>query len=239
MYTEAHRILLTYIRSVRYIESGHLLKSFSFILDQSEIPDQPLKNLLDQYIADINAKIAPQSFKVERKNHEISGDLYYIFINTLSDDIIMESSVYTTPELGAIKFIIRDIIEVDNYRNAIGKSDACRLVSSNTNKNLLDAEVLVDRLIDDGWFICTLELQLLLSIKTLCELKQYLIETYGVDEDGKILICPQCKEIVTLGWVTPTGESFHRKCYDVYCRTNHTAADESQLVRIGPDPSTL
>lgn len=239
MYTETHRILLTYIRSARYIESSHLLKSFAFILEQLEITVQPLKDLLDQYIADINLKLAPQSFKVERKNHELTGDLYYIFINTLSDDIIMESSVYTTAELSAIKLVIRGIIETEDYNYYIPKSRAELLISSNTSKNLQEASVMVDRLIDDGWFISTMDLMLLLSIRTLCELKQYLIETYGTDDDSKVLICPQCKEIVTMGWVTPTDESFHRKCYAVYCRTNRTKFDEARLTIIGPDPSTL
>ncbi|MCP8716105.1 MAG: non-structural maintenance of chromosomes element 1 family protein [Asgard group archaeon] len=239
MYTEAHRLLLTYIRSVRYIESSHLLRSFAFILEQLEITDRPLKDLLDHYIADINLKISPQSFKVERKNHELTGDLYYIFINTLSDDIIMESSIYSTPELTAIKLIIHGIVEAENYHYYILKSGAELIISSNTSKTLQDSAVMVDRLIDDGWFTSTLDLLLLLSIRTLCELKQYLIETYGVDNNSKVLLCPQCKEIVTIGWLTPSEESFHRKCYDVYCRTNRIDADESQLVRIGPEPSTL
>lgn len=246
MYSEAHRLLLTYIRSVRYVEAGVLLEAFKFMLGNLQLEVQPLKNVLDQYIAEINSKISGQNFKIERKTHEITGDLYYIFINTLSDEIVQESSVYTTAELTVIKYLIRNIIEASDYRCSLARVNANQTISTNTNKNLMEADSMVDRLIDDGWFISTIDDRLMLSIKTLCELKEYLIETYGVngddtDADGKVLLCTQCKEIVTLGWIVPSGNKpFHRKCYDVYCRTNQIyPEDESDLLRVGPDPSTL
>ncbi|EMG47881.1 DNA repair protein, putative [Candida maltosa Xu316] len=250
MYTETHKVLLTYIRSVRYIESNDLLNSFTFIFEnlgnqegeeEEEPEERPSRNLLDQYITDINSKIAGQGFKIDRKNHELTGDLYYIFINTSSDDIIKESSAYNTSELTVIKTLIRDIIESDDYTYSLGKTKAIQIVSSNTNKNLTEAEGLVDRLIDDGWFVNTIEERLLLSIKSISELKEYLIDTYGSDEnDGKVLLCRQCKEIVTLGYMTPPNEPFHRKCYDVYCRSKQKyPEEESELVIVGPDPSTL
>ena len=59
---------------------------------------------------------------------------------------------------------------------------------------------MVDRLIDDGWFISTVDDRLMLSIKTLCELKEYLIETYGVngddtDADGRCCCVHNAKKL--------------------------------------------
>lgn len=242
MYTEVHRVLLTYIRSVKSIKLQELLDAFVLICHRLGVVEEPNLNLLNQYIADINIQISQQGFKIERKNDEVDGTMHFIFINTIVDEIMKESSLYTTSELVSIRAIIEDIIDAPDSSFSISKSDAQLHIHGHQNKGVKEASAFIDRLIDDGWFDMTLSDRLILSVKSLCELKQYLIDGYGPGEDGddgKLLICRQCKEIVTMGLLTPERDAFHGKCYEVYCRNNGELNRQSGLRRVGPDLSTL
>lgn len=242
MYTEVHRVLLTYIRSVKSIRLQDLLDAFVLICHRLSVEEEPTLNLLNKYIADINIQISQQGFKIDRKNDEVDGTLHFIFINTIVDDIMKESSLYTTTELVSIKGIIEDIIEAPDFAFSTSRTTAQQIIHAHQNKDLKEAAAFVDRLIDDGWLDATLNDHLILSVKSLCELKQYLIDGYGPgegDEDGKLLICRQCKEIVTMGLLTPEKDAFHGKCYEVYCRNNGVLNREPSLKRVGPNPSIL
>ncbi|KAI3404759.2 hypothetical protein KGF56_002462 [Candida oxycetoniae] len=247
MLSEIHRVLLTYLRSVKSISLPSLLDAFRLICQRldngvSEKAIIPNRDILEEYIRDINAEITKQGFKIDRKNDELNGTLYFVFTNTVCDEIIKNSTTYTVPELVTIKMIIEEIVESPDYAFSNSRIRAQQTVSGCLNKSLKESSTFVDKLIDDGWFDATLDDKLVLSIKSLCELKQYLIETYGSSdsEEGKLLICPQCKELVTLGFCTAQGEGFHRKCYDIYCRNNGLEkVQENQLSRVGPDPTTL
>lgn len=188
MYTEAHRTLLTYIRSVKSLKLQNLLDAFVLICQRLEVEDEHTMESLNQYIADINIQISQQGFKIERKNDEVDGSLHFIFINTIVDEIMKESSMYTTSELVSIKGIIDDIIEASNFEFSTSRATAQQIVHAHQAKGLKEAAAFVDRLIDDGWFDATLNDRLILSVKSLCELKQYLIDGYGSgendDEDG-------------------------------------------------------
>ncbi|KAI5949044.1 hypothetical protein KGF57_004874 [Candida theae] len=248
MYTEVHRVLLTYIRSVKSVKLQDLLDAFVLICQRLGVEEEPTLNLLNQYIADINIQISQQGFKIERKNDENDGSTYFIFINTIVDEIMKESSMYTTSELVSIRGIIEDIIDARNFAFSTTRTQAQQIISAHQNKGIKDSAAFVDKLIDDGWFDATLNDHLILSVKSLCELKQYLIDGYGTSEDeddGKLLLCRQCKEIVTMGLLTSEKIPFHRKCYEVYCRNNNNNNNndlqptEQGQIRVGPDPSTL
>ncbi|RLV93508.1 hypothetical protein JA1_002285 [Spathaspora sp. JA1] len=182
-YTEIHRVLLTHIRSCKYIYQSELLEAFKIIYSNLsggvEPVEQPTQQQLDKYLGDINSKITPHGFKIDRRNNELTGELCYIFINTLGDDIIKQSSVYSVPELDTIKQIIDDIVEAPGYKFSLGKVNVQQKIANSLNKTLKEAASLVDRLIDDGWFEVTLEDRIILSIKTITELKSYLIDRHG------------------------------------------------------------
>ncbi|EGW31117.1 uncharacterized protein SPAPADRAFT_156828 [Spathaspora passalidarum NRRL Y-27907] len=235
-YTDIHRVLLTYIRSCKYIYHHELLETFQTIYTNlsGESPHEEPLQQLNKYLADINSRISPHGFKIERKNNELTGELCYIFINTVGDDIIKQNTLYSPPELDTIKQIIDDIVEAPEYKFSLGKVNVQQKIANSLNKTLKEASNLVDRLIDDGWFEVTLDDRMTLSIKTIAELKDYLIDRHGSStNEGKILICQQCKEIVTLG-CKHEDYFFHFKCYDVYCRNNNIEPDQD-FQRIGPE----
>ena len=161
MYTEAHRTLLTYIRSVKSLKLQNLLDAFVLICQRLEVEDEHTMESLNQYIADINIQISQQGFKIERKNDEVDGSLHFIFINTIVDEIMKESSMYTTSELVSIKGIIDDIIEASNFEFSTSRATAQQIVHAHQAKGLKEAAAFVDRLIDDGWFDATLKVKMM------------------------------------------------------------------------------
>lgn len=233
---EIDRVLLTHVRSCKYIKQQHLQNDFDYILNRlsPELPENG--ESLDHHLASINGAITRHGFKIDRRTHEISGDLYYIFINTISDEIIKSSTNYTVKELDAIKTIIDDIIESNHF--AIGRVNAQQRISNTLNKTLREASAFIDKLVDDGWFTLTREEKLLLSIKSLCELKHYLIDRHGIltaTTKGKLYMCKQCNEMVTMGYKGEDGLSFHYKCYDIYNRTAGEVAGDYDIIGIYPD----
>ncbi|KAI5956224.1 hypothetical protein KGF54_000699 [Candida jiufengensis] len=242
MYNEAHKVLLTYIRSIKTISSQDLLDALVLISQRLNSGEERITlDLLNQYISDINLEISQQGFKIERKNDENDGILYYIFINTMIDDIMKETTAYSVPELVSIKYIIAEIIDKSNFEFSASKNSIQQIVSQHQNKSLRDSSLFINRLIDDGWLVLTMNDDLILSIKSLCELKQYLIDGFGyIEDNGKILSCSVCKDLVTLGlFKAENNNAFHRKCYDVYCRNNDIQHQDRSLMRVGPDPSTI
>lgn len=239
--TEVHRVLLTYIRSCKYIQQEKLQNDFQLIQQRlsQESQLETVDSLLDKHIVLINTSITQHGFKIDRRTHEISGDLYYIFINTLSDEIIKSNTNYSVKELDAVKTIIDDIIESKNF--AIGRVNAQQRISNILNKTLRDSSSFIDKLIDDGWFTLSREEKLLLSMKSLCELKHYLIDRHGIftpTSKGKLYMCKQCNEMVTMGYKGEDGLSFHYKCYNIYTRAGGEEAripSDYDIIGLYPD----
>ncbi|KAK6199295.1 Nse1 non-SMC component of SMC5-6 complex-domain-containing protein [Scheffersomyces amazonensis] len=242
--SELDRVLLTYIRGERYISQSRLVTAYEAISDKLN-GEGEIKSPIDEvekHISAINSKIADHGFKIERRNNEITGELTYVFINTSADETIKVATNYSAPELDAIKTIIDDIIDAVDYAFSIGRVTCHQVVAAKLNKTLSESASFVDRLIDDGWFICTTNDRIALSIKTVVELKSYLITRHGSSKDspspGKILLCEQCNQILTAGYMDKreTPIYLHYKCFDVYRRTKETG---ETLIEVGIDPETV
>lgn len=225
-FSEVSRALLTHVRCMKYISILRLLKDFKKIFEQLSVSCDNQVDInaeLESQITTINTTIADHGFKIDKKNDEISGELYYIFINTEVDEVIKGGSDYSTNELTCIKSIMDEIIESPGLSYSISRINAQQTISSLLNRTLNEAHYLIMKLIDDGWFLLTKNDLLVFSIRSLSELKYYLMERFGSDNFGTLLQCKQCDDIVTMGWKCPNNEcniSFHHRCLDIFERTN-------------------
>lgn len=76
--------------------------------------------------------------------------------------------------------------------------------SSNAGLSLKEAERVLSRVVEEGWFDRSEKGFLSLSPRALMELKGWLVETYNeeADDDGdameRVKFCRACKEIVTV-----------------------------------------
>lgn len=264
-YSEVHRTLLTYIISVRYINHIELELKFRTIVQKlgpQLLDDKTLEDVLKEHITSINSKISSHGFKIDKTRHQVSGQLYYVVINTVSDEVIKGNTNYSVNELDTIKQIIDELVESSSIEFSIGVVNAIQKVSSGLNKTMKEAGVVITKFIDDGWFSLTFNDRLILSVRSLSELKRYLIDRYGINNsetNGKIFSCYQCNEINTLGIGCPMIDcpvSFHYKCFDIYIRNEankgrcpnysncsyHWPGNELSnidLKRIGVDPNSL
>lgn len=227
VYSDVHRVVLTYIISVRFISFTELQLKFNTIIEkfgERILDNTTLQDVLQEHISTINGKIAPHGLKIDKVRHQVSGEIYYVMINTGSDEVIKGNTNYSVNELDAIKQIIDELIESNGIDFSIGVINATQKVAGGLNKTMKEAGVFINKLVDDGWFSLTFNDRLVLSIRSLSELKRYLVDRYGInnlESNGKLFTCHQCNEINTLGLHCPISDclvNFHYKCLEIYMR---------------------
>lgn len=237
---EIRHILINYIMAVRAISEARLLEKFDLIkLEYSLAEELPS---IKQYIASINYQLKEYYFKIDESKSQLTGESYYVFITTKQDQFLQTSTFFSAVELEAIKAIIDEIME-NGEQFSIGLVNASQKIVSLSNKTLKEANILVSKLVDDGWFILTNEDRVILSIRCLSELRTYLIDAYGIksesDPNGKLLPCKVCDSFVTLGYkYLAEALNFHFKCFEIYQRQNEIGPVEG-LTNIGVPKETV
>lgn len=251
--TEAHRVLITYLRAVRSVSAPLLTEKFKRIAEHFEIDtkDEPAAKLRE-YISDLNVRLERYSFKIEAARDQVLGEAVYVFVNTKADSVIQGCTPYSPSELDAIKQMIDSIISSD-FEFCLPYGNAKQQVASVAKLRLNDADFFLTRLVNDGWINITSNSRVVLSTATLAELKTYLIDRFGIfspeDPLGKLLSCNVCGDLVTYGIKCPSEVchvSFHNKCFTVFSRQNpdlkclyrncDMTLNRDLLIDIGADP---
>lgn len=245
-YTEAHRLLLTYVRAVRAIQADVLASKFQLMTEELQLPNQPV---LREYIATINFNLERYGFRIDAARDQASGDLQYVFVNTRFDDVIQNCTPYSPPELDAIKQLVDSIVEETKYAFCVPYGNAKQHIGGVLKQRASDAAFFLTKLIDDGWIEVTSHNRVVLSALALAELKLYLTDRFGVmtadDNLGKLLICQICGDLVTLGSKCPQPDcpsAFHRKCFAVstrnggVCPNMRCGGELTGMVDVGAEP---
>lgn len=226
-YSEAHRVLLTYIRGVKCISAEELVERFVMIADHFGIDMADPTQAMRDYIAEINVKIARAYFKIDSIRDQETDMQQYVFINTKFDEIIQGCTPYSPPELDAIKQLIDSIVNSHGYAFGLPFGNAKQQITTVLKRPPNELENFIERLVDDGWINLTAQKRLVLSAASLSELADYLQDRYGEFSDadtlGKLLKCLVCSGFVTLGKKCSNTEcpsSFHAKCFSVFSRDN-------------------
>lgn len=251
-FTEAHRVLLTYLRAVRHVSAPVMAEKFQRIAEHFEIetngdPGSKAK----EYISDINLRIQKYYFKVESARDQVLGDIVYVFVNTRQDAVIQACTPYLPSELDAIKQMIDSIVAAD-FEFCLPFGNAKQQVASVAKLRLGDADYFLSRLVNDGWFNITSNNRVVLSTPAIAELKTYLVDRYGKfspeDPQGKLLDCHVCGDLVTYGIKcnqTSCSTSFHKKCFTVFSRQNpelkcpgtcDSILSQELMLQVGADP---
>ncbi|RLV85984.1 Non-structural maintenance of chromosomes element 1 [Meyerozyma sp. JA9] len=223
-YGEVHRTILTHVRACKVIgrvqleaDLQQIVAAVSQTTDSGDDSDQAK---IDDFISTINSRITNHGMKITQSRSQVTNETYFLFVNTLSDDIIKTNSTYSVGELDAIKKLIDEIFE-SGLSYSIGLVPATQVVAATLNKPMREAGVFIEDLVDQGWLNITVHDQVILSMRGLCELERYLLDRYGITEqDGSVYTCFQCKEIVTLGRkCCRCHTAFHYKCGDVWLKS--------------------
>lgn len=218
---EAHRVLLTYLRATKCVPVATVAAKFPLLAENGD------ENLLRQYISTINVNLERFGFKIDTVRDQRSDTLQYVFINTRFDDVIQACTPYLPPELDAVKQLVDNIVNSHDFAFSLPYGNAKQHTASVLKQRASDAELLLRRLVDDGWLAVSDRSRVLLSETALAELRIYLVDRFGVfsadDALGKLLLCVVCSSLVTTGTKCVQAEcsaAFHSKCFTVYSR-NH------------------
>jgi hypothetical protein len=152
----------------------------------------------------------------------------YALVNTTSDPLTQLATTYTADEIAFVKRVLDAMFETYNTRRCEGMvvtgiqamqlakaaGDANRRESNGTTTeppqggaaqslSMSQAETMMKRLVDEGWFEKSGKGFYSLSSRGLMELRGWLVATYNEeDEDGRranrIKFCAACKDILTV-----------------------------------------
>lgn len=147
----------------------------------------------------------------------------YALVNTTSDPLMQLATTYSADEIAFIKRVLDAMFDTYNTRRseamvitdmqaiqlARATGDAGRRESSSQTPagtthslSMSQAEAVMRRLLDEGWFEVSRKGYYSLSPRALMELRGWLVMMYNDDEEGggtdKIKFCAACREIITV-----------------------------------------
>lgn len=202
------RILVTYIRSSKYVGKNELESKLQIIVNELELESVPdLDDLIDQ----INLNLHILGFKIEKTLDEITNELIYVFSNEVSNGPADKAlTTFNVGDLQIIKSIIEEIF-TNNYHLKQDTLVNNILLHRQVAKTSKDLRNLISQLLNLG-YIEILGENVIPSPRLVVELKDYLSKYNPMN-------CSVCKNIVTRG-VRVGDAEFHYKCFEIYSRTN-------------------
>lgn len=180
---------------------------------------------LDSFIYQANRKLSPLDLEIRSTFHQQTRERVYALINTTSDPMTQLATTYTADEIIYVKKLLDAMFDGRNNKGRreamclagieaiqTGKTPEKRRETQNENATqsaagmlkARDAEAVLNKLVEEGWFEKSTAGFYSLSPRALMELKAWLIDTYNDDDDDdseapdKIKFCHACKEIITV-----------------------------------------
>ncbi|KAK5957014.1 hypothetical protein OHC33_001383 [Knufia fluminis] len=193
-------------------------------------------------ISAANDALSPLDFEIRSAFHQDTRETYYALVNTTSDALTQVATIHTSDEIGYVKRLFDEMFDANNTERreamCIAGKDALNLVragrretqtqqngESQTKFNLTahEAEILLSKLVAEGWLEKSAKGFYSLSPRGLMELKGWLVETYNDEENDirKIKSCEACKEIITVGQRCPNRDCpvrLHDICTQAFFR---------------------
>ena len=180
---------------------------------------------LNSYISAANTAISPLDLEIRSSLHQRTRERHYSLVNTTSDALTQLATTYTAEEIAFVKRVLDAMFEGPNnkgrkeamcltsmeavqYAKSSGGRETQNGATQSTSQGLSmrDAESMMARLVEEGWFEKSAKGFYSLSPRALMELKGWLVETYNepTDEDDdeprreKIKFCHACKNVITV-----------------------------------------
>jgi hypothetical protein len=184
----------------------------------------------------LNSSLSPFAYEIRSLHPQTSTtrapeNALFAIVNATSDPQTALATLYTPDEIAFVRRLLDAMFDTNNSQQrevmAIKGMDATRLAKAPRRENTqptqngtmgggqatsitLDrADVIVVRLVEEGWLDKSAYGYLSLSTRALMELGQWLIDTYNDPEDvsaqdvenewQRVKTCEGCKQIVTVG----------------------------------------
>ncbi|KJF60762.1 DNA repair protein Nse1 [Coccidioides immitis RS] len=233
-YDNSHRAFLQALmaRSTMTLnEAKPILAAILSVKDGREVlPEDVTQADLSNYISSINTAISPFDFEIRNSVHQTNHTRVYALVNTTSDPLMQLATTYTADEIAYVKRLLDAMFETNNTLreeamvvSAIKAVQLAKVSNNNSRResqsatqggnaqplSMREAEDMLQRLVDEGWFEKSRKGNYSLTPRALMELRTWLIESYNddVDEDeqdngrrhDKIKFCFACKDLITVG----------------------------------------
>lgn len=180
-----------------------------------------------------------------KENSDGSGGRVYALVNTTSDPLTQLATTYTADEIAFVKRVLDGIFETYNTSRCeamvitgvqaiqlakAGSGDANRRESNGAasqsqgataqSLSMTQAELVLKRLVEEGWFETSEKGYYSLSPRGLIELRGWLVETYNDEEENdyranRIKFCAACKDVITVVSYISTPRMKGRNADDV------------------------
>lgn len=214
--------------------------------------DDPLPSVtlssLSTVLDSITKRLEPLSFDIVESKDMDDGSVLFTFVNKKALGSIQLSTKYSQNEIQLVKHAIDTIFssrnvsqnettdENGNLTNHVkyqvpymkmvrsirnGPSEDDEDVPQFNKLTLDEAELFLRDLECYGW-LERYDGNYTLATRGLVELKNYLIDTYGLYPEGTISRCHGCADILTRGYACPNsdcGVHFHSQCKELFQRS--------------------
>ncbi|KAL9105571.1 MAG: hypothetical protein Q9227_009272 [Pyrenula ochraceoflavens] len=211
--------------TLTFEDAKPILAAIFTIHEQKEtLPEDVTTADLDSYMTAANIMLSPLDYEIRSTLHQRTRQRIYALVNTTSDALTQLATTFSPDEIAFVKRVLDAIFESQNTRrteamcikgidavNQCAKpSESQRRESTQANGSgggagltIRDAERVLSRLVEEGWFEKSDKGFLSLSARGLMELRSWLVQTYNdedEDEGGieRVKMCQACKEIITV-----------------------------------------
>ncbi len=214
--------------SLTYETSKSILASIFTVHEGREIlPNDITEADFRSYVSAANLALSPLDLEIRSTFHQSSRERVYALVNTSSDALTQMATTYTVEEMGFVKRVLDWMFDGPaNTRRleamCISGTDAINMAkvsgggrretqNGNTQGgggsqglSMREAEGMMGRLVEEGWFEKSGKGFYSLSPRALMELRGWLVESYNDPEDEgdnqgeRIRFCQACREIVTV-----------------------------------------
>lgn len=213
------RILLTYLRSVKYVSQSELEEKLSIITTELDVSAVPLSDVINE----INNGIVPTGFKIDRCMDEITNEVTFSFVNSRANLAVdKELSMFKMSEIDVIQKSVDEIF-LNNFYVGYNELIDRLMTHYKISKTSDELASILNKMISLGYLERSGD-NLVPSIRLLLELKSFLHNKYP------LVLCHNCDNIITRGIISG-NLSFHYKCFEIYKRNN--SIEEQDLSYIG------
>ncbi|OAD58974.1 Non-structural maintenance of chromosomes element 1 like protein [Eufriesea mexicana] len=141
-------------------------------------------------INQINEQLQPLNMLIKKAQCEITGQLYWILISTVLDEITRFQTEFSKGQLALLRAIFSEIITSDNgYIQSTTCLNLCSLPDVKLSK--AEAEEFLDDIVKRKW-LSYKDGYYYMGVRSITELMPYFRATYG----SNLNVCYLCKQVI-------------------------------------------
>ncbi|KAF2086641.1 DNA repair protein Nse1 [Saccharata proteae CBS 121410] len=185
---------------------------------------------LTTYISTLNTELSPLDLEIRSSTIQSAkpsepSEKVYALVNTVSDDLTQLATTHSPDDIAFVKRLLDAMFETYNTRSAevcaVREAQALNLAKvrresgvggvngdgatqggQGSSLTMVQAQEVLGRLVEEGWFEKSRGDYYSLSARALMELRGWLVDVYneeGEDGEKRIKFCEACGDIVTVG----------------------------------------